>query len=237
MASTEAVLKTYELLEAILSHLDLSSLTRSMRVCQTWNNLITRSTTLNNIRILVPVEKLNHCHPSFHHADTRPQEVETLGQIPLYDTQNSMALKYHKDIFWPSGQAYQTHASRTYLGSYLKFSPSAVEHDSRFPGAGDKFATVPPCQAIALRILREDTYCVVYVPSGVRVKDLRQAVEGMLETVGKFCGKERGGKAVVTGWVFESVKEEEYWFWRDRICTGLGGGCLAGGIVGVGEMD
>ena len=89
------------------------------------------------------------------------------------------------------------------MGYYINLGPEVAEFDWRLDRVWDEYATFPPCQAIALRILREECHCVVYVREGVRVRHVRAAADGMVETVGEFIGCERGVRAVVTGWILE----------------------------------
>ena len=100
------------------------------------------------------------------------------------------------------------------MGHYINFGPEIAEYDWRLNKVWDAFATFPPCQAVALRILKEEHYCVVYSRDGVRVKHLKEASDGMLETVGRCFGSQRKMRAIVTGWVFETIEKEE----RDASC-------------------
>ena len=215
MAATNAVLETYELLEAIILHLSPFDVARAMRVSKTWYSLIQRSSRIHDRRILAPIEKHEHRSRNRRHIDSRADLPVDTSQIPIYASSESTAgFRYNPNIPWPSGQARQSYEGHEYMGHYINFGPEIAEYDWRLNKVWDELATFPPCQAVALRILREDHYCVVYCRDGVRVKHLREASEGMLETVGSYFGSERRMRAIVTGWVFETIEKEG----RDGSC-------------------
>jgi hypothetical protein len=209
MAAANAVLRTYELLEAIMLHLPPFDMARAMRVSRTWNSLIESSSRIYDLRILAPEDRRKHRHRARSHVDNRSDDSVNLGQIPVYASFESMAgFRYNPNIPWPSGQACQSCAGDEYMGYYLNFGPEVTEHDWRLNKVWKEFATIPPCQAIALRILKEEHYCVVYVRDGVRVKHLREASSGMLETVGTYFGSERRMRAIITGWVYQMSAQD-----------------------------
>jgi hypothetical protein len=111
------------------------------------------------------------------------------------------------------------------MGHYLNFGPEVPEHDWRLSKVWNEFATVPPCQAIALRILREQHYAVVYVREGVTVGHLREACDGMVRCVGEYLGRERRVRAIVTGWIFEVEEKGRGWEWECGACGGDAGWC------------
>jgi hypothetical protein len=208
MAATAAVLSTYELLESILLHLPPFSIARATRVSRTWHTLITRSNPIHDALVLAPVQKHS---PSL-------SDPQHLGQIPVYAS--PYAPRYNKLIPYPSGHAHQSHGGHDYMGHYLNFGLEIAEHDWRLAKVWDEFATVPPCQAIALRILREQHYAVVYVRDGVRVRHLREACDGMVKCVGQYLGRESRVRAIVTGWVFELERKEIGSEWECGACGG-----------------
>ena len=73
-ANTAAVVfSTYELLEAILRYLSPKEITRAMRVARNWRNMVSKSKTLHDLRILCPYQGEL---PALHAGR---------GRLPLYD--------------------------------------------------------------------------------------------------------------------------------------------------------
>lgn len=161
MAACEKTLGTYELLEGIIAHMDLTAIQIAKRVSRTWLDLIHNSRDIQSAAVLRPI--------TFSISDNVPCDKDDDPDylcVPWYHTSSSP--KLHPSL-----------VPVTEDGTVCDFQ-GPVEND-------DCFATFPPCIAIGLHlqmISKEDWphsgspypvynfYHVVYHRRVVRVRDL-----------------------------------------------------------------
>lgn len=158
--AAQAVFETYELLENILIRLPPVDVTRVMRMAKSWNQLIERSTTLYNSRILLPI--LPRKQPT---DDNSKHE----NGIPRYP--QSSELKFNPALK-AQGLLYNWEQASS-LWVHLRESLKSRDHE---------FVTFPPDQRIYLEVFYGTTRCTVYVKADVRIGDLLEVAESLVKT-------------------------------------------------------
>ncbi len=185
-----AALGTYELLEHILTFLPPRSIETAKRVCKAWKHIIKSSKRVQKAAVLLPMV------PSNKFLRFQRERLPGNASLPRYDAPRATSIRLHPDLA----------ASRDESGAARRFSMTEickqtsswfglppfhrretlpVKQIRKFQSAQDCFATHPPCGVIGMQLReslmpKEWTECVVYVPEGVRIRDLVAVARALL---------------------------------------------------------
>ena len=180
MDAAHTVFSTYELLEGILINISPKGLTKAMRVSRNWHDLVVRSVTLREARILPPLGKYGidpRSHPGFV-----PE--------PVYD--GKFSLRYnHRDMLrneWIPGLHCSSYSFQYDIHRF-EINHKNTTQAGFLAEIRDRYVTVPPCQALGLLDQENWNNCHVYVKDGVRFRDVEEAVLGMRNTANRYIGK------------------------------------------------
>lgn len=209
MSASQAVFRTYELLENILLHLEAHDIQRSRRVAKEWLKLVDRSIALHEAHYLKPVDRgsifwrisgKGNWQPLYKTAPVLP--LQAPGLVLSSQCRSEMRRRGYR-----SRSLYEQTGSRQSQVRYWTCAIEILDTAAVFPSI---FVTSPPCQAIGLA-LRSSQYrirCTVYVKHGVRLSDLAAVYAKMSETFPYSAADKRKPRAVAE-FVVETYFEVE----------------------------
>ena len=167
-----AVFGTYELLEGILIYLSPKGIAKAMRVSKNWHAVISRSPSLHDARILVPLDRTS--------PGDYPRKLDMA--IPLYHAKLNIQDRQDGIVGYDRGPLYREESEPGWFYKNI-FDINIGEHDvAERTHIEDSYVTTPPCQALSLRLLNFRNYCTVYNKECVRVRDVQNAGRGLWNT-------------------------------------------------------
>lgn len=162
-----AVLNTYELLESIIAFSDPAGIAGLKGVARAWFQLIQKSKRIKRARCQVPFD------------DDRYVWRGQREHIPLYHP--STLFSIHPALRVENGKYPYSKYTTCRLGT-LRYNYNFYIH-LHYHSQNSEYATNPPCKAMGLELTDYgNRECTVYVPTGIRVRDLVDAGTALLRT-------------------------------------------------------
>ena len=182
------VLKTYELLEAVLVNLPLKDLFVLQRVNSSWAAMIKRSAALQKIMFLHPeneplgLAKYKRLDDTtgFYSDDDGPHYHGKVRLCPMLTIRCVKCSRILRNGDYPYEVTVFSPASAT--DSYAVFidRAPAVSSSHETPRCGKMLLVQPPIKAViytAFNSLGGDTACTIYNPTGIRLMDIAHVRE------------------------------------------------------------
>jgi hypothetical protein len=196
-SAQDAVLGTYELLEAIISSLPPETIQTSKTVCKTWYKLIRSS---KKIKLAAVARPLESC------ADSRrgSQTVRYGENIRFRLNPSLHALKILRDLDVPVGYtkvhflSLQEEAARVWRESGSQSKALSINGVEGLLERRDEFITTPRCCAVRvhwescmLRVMsKHDIAMDIYRPNGVTVGDVLDLTFALMDEAFKAVNGE-----------------------------------------------
>lgn len=178
LSEVQAVFSTFELLESILSLLSFEEVFKATQVCRFWQDVISESSTLQQLFYLQPAEPTLMAHQFFTRCDCEPSRRTQRTLRFIGDTGHTILARLHPHISVTTEPSWPT-------DTIDDFEKQVSRLGRRNPWQ-NTFLTQPPCTKVSIhkscRCRRSDwADRVFHSPEGIQLGWLALQLENWLE--------------------------------------------------------